>query len=152
MRSIINLKFAGILVLLLIVVNGCDSRSVFELRAGDCFNDWRGADKSASAEIADVAVVDVVDCTDPHDNEVYLIGQLEDGNYPVRPTIADAAFDACLEEFDSFAGVAYSNSLLEVGALWPTQKSWLSGDRAVTCFVYDIRLEKLTGSMQGAAV
>jgi hypothetical protein len=118
--------------------------SVFDLEEGDCWDD-------PPASASQVSEVEVVDCDDPHDNEIYLVFDLADGEYDQTQVETDAQ-DGCLAEFEDFVGIAYEDSRLDVFAIWPTSQSWDEGDREVLCSLYDIDLRKLVGSMEGAEV
>ena len=57
----------------------------------------------------------------------------------------------CLSEFESYVGIAYEDSRLDVSYIFPVRDGWESeGDREFICFLYDLNLEKLSGSMQGS--
>ena len=62
---------------LAILASGCTS--VLTVDVGQCFNDWEGA---AGLEVQEVTELDIVDCADPHDNEVYTTFNLPDGSFP----------------------------------------------------------------------
>ena len=49
-------------------------------------------------------------------------------------------------------GKIYEESILGIWTLTPTPDSWEAGDREIVCYLYDIELRKLTGSMRGSGV
>jgi hypothetical protein len=112
---------------------------------GDCFDD----DLSFSEEVSDL---DIVECSEPHDNEIFAIHAMTEATYPGLETTGALADELCVGEFESFVGVAYDISELDIGWLAPTEESWSSGDREIVCFLYRIDLEKLTGTMEGSGV
>lgn len=120
------------------------SEDVFALQVGDCFDD--------PAEFGEIANVDAVPCAQPHDNEIYHTFDLPDGDFPGDTAIDDAAFSNCLPAFESYVGTTYESSSLDISYLSPTLDSWDAGDREIACLLYDLNLEKLTGSMEGAEV
>jgi hypothetical protein len=122
---------------------GC-STGTLVLEVGDCFDD--------PPSLGSVTSVDVIDCAEPHDNEVYFVGPYPGtGEFPGDEAIRDAAVDACLESFEDFVGIPYEVSRFDVFALWPSEESWEATDRDIVCAVYDVDGEKLTGSVRGAA-
>lgn len=134
----------GVLVGLVAVVllAGCSS-NVFELSAGTCFDD------PGSGEISDVPIVE---CDDPHDNEVYATFDLPDGDYPGDEQVAAQADAGCEGRFADWAGISYEESRLVYSHLSPTADGWdRLDDREVVCFVFDISGDQLTGTMQSAS-
>lgn len=41
--------------------------------------------------------------------------------------------DACFDNFKSYVGKSYSESSLEVTAMYPTEQTWAKGDRDIVC-------------------
>jgi hypothetical protein len=117
--------------------------SVFDLREGDCFDDPEDA-------ATQVETVWAMPCTEPHDNEIYLVFDLPDGAYPGVTAIDQASDERCFNAFESFVGVDYFESELEYFPVTPTPQSWGTGDRTVYCALYALDLSKLTGSMRGS--
>jgi hypothetical protein len=132
----------ALLLCALTVVAGCGG-SVLTLEVGTCFDD-----PDSFAEVADVPVVD---CADPHDNEVIGLLDLPDGGYPGDGAVTEAAQSGCLDLFEPYVGVRYADSVYELGWLTPSEESWSVGDREVICFAYDATLAKITGSVRGIA-
>ena len=131
-------------LLLSFAVGACgDDDSVFELEAGMCFND--------PGTLEQVYSVETVDCSEPHDNEIYLVTRYPGGgDYPGDAVIEQAAFTACFDAFEPFIGLAYEYSRFDITGLWPSRESWTDlGDREIICAVYDIDGAKLTGSVRG---
>ena len=125
------------------VITGAGEVGVNALQLGDCFND------TPADEAADITTVDAVPCVDPHDNEVYYLGALPEADYPGEDLVEELVSDQCLTVFDAFAGVAYAESQLEIGYIFPSKGSWTQGDRGYICVVYDVSLNKIQGSMRG---
>ena len=125
------------------IVEGGDV-SVFSVQVGDCFQD------TTSTEVQSL---EAVPCSEPHDNEMYAFYDIPDGDWPGTEAIFEGAVDRCLEEFESYVGAAYEESLLDFSFLTPTEQSWNElDDRTVGCFLYDFDLAKLTGSMKGSGI
>lgn len=121
-----------------------EPRSVFELAVGDCFSLPQGDE----AVLFDVLVAP---CDEAHEHELYdafSAGGAAD-DFPGDDPINELWQDRCIGSFDAFAGIAYEDSRLDVGALVPTVESWAEGDREIACYVSDLFGDLLIGSMQG---
>jgi S1-C subfamily serine protease len=121
-----------------------EPRSVFELAAGDCFS----LPQADDAVLFDVLVAP---CDDPHEHELYetySAGGAAD-EFPGEEAMNELWQELCIGSFDAFAGIAYEDSRLDVGALVPTAESWVDGDREIACYVSDLFGDLLIGSMQG---
>jgi hypothetical protein len=130
------------LVCLAMVACGSDGGDVFSLEVGDCFDEPEDAEQ--------VSQVPVVDCAEPHGNEVFAVFDLPDGDYPGTEAVQTAASDGCLgDRFESYVGTAYPESEIFASALWPTEGSWGAGDREVVCFLFEPGVQ-LIGSQRGA--
>lgn len=120
-----------------------DDESVFDLEVGDCFNNVGG---DAASEVP------LVDCADPHDNEIYFEYEVDrDGDFPGEDVILQEAVEKCVPEFESFVGATYDESALDVFPVYPTIESWAEGDRVVYCVLFAVDGSKLTGSVEGTA-
>ena len=128
-----------------ILAAACGQGNVFSLEVGTCFDD----EDSGSGEVSDVPIVD---CSDPHDNEVYYLFDMPDGDFPGSNAIEEQAIDGCLASFDSYVGRSYETSVLDIAWITPTEPSWDGGDREIVCILYDLTLAKLMRSMQGSGV
>lgn len=116
----------------------------FGIGLGECIN------------LPDEDLVDTLEgvaCTQPHDAEVYSIFDMAHtaAPYPGEEAVIDAAFDGCLAAFQTFVGVAYEFSELDVYYLHPTEESWKDlDDREIVCLLTALDGSKLTGSMEGS--
>lgn len=133
---------------LLLLLTAC-SGGVQDLAVGDCFDDWAGLELDVVQEVESVPIVD---CADPHDNEMYFVEALPEGPFPGDTGMEQMAIDTCFEEFDGFVGTAYADSRLDFGFLISTQEMWDTGTRRISCFVWDIEFLKLTGSMRNSGI
>jgi len=141
-------RLAGSIALLAICLAAC-SGNVFDLGIGDCFDD---GEISPGAGVGEIGEVPLVDCTEPHDNEVYEIRTFDGDGFPGDQQIADEADRICFDAFQGFVGLDYQSSALDFGWLVPTAESWEAGDRLVACFVYRLDLEKVSGTLEGAGI
>lgn len=135
-------RLVSVALACLLVVACSSEGDVFSLEVGACFDD--------PGDLEQVSEVPVVDCAEPHDNEVYGVFDLPDGDFPGIEAVQDAAVDGCLgERFESYVGTPYPESEIFASALWPTDASWSEGDREVVCFLFEPD-EKLIGSQRNA--
>ena len=118
---------------------------VMDLWVGACFDDPDTFDLAET--------LDVIDCAEPHHNEVYaIIDYTASETWPGVEAIQNATFEACLEAFEPFIGLEYDLSRWDIAALWPSQASWEGvGDREMVCAVYDLSGERVTGSAEGSS-
>jgi hypothetical protein len=146
---VINRARVGIFVVGLAMVASACSGNILSLEVGDCFDDWEG---SLDNEIQEVSDVPIVECSEPHDNEVYSVSNMPEGPFPGDAAIQDWTITRCRETFDPYVGMAYEDSELDFGALFPTEETWNLGDTEVMCFLWQIDFEKLTASMRGSSI
>ena len=118
----------------------------FDLRVGDCFDD------TTAMEDGEIMNLPGVPCSDPHDNEVYALVDVEMAEWPGDDAMGDLAMDRCLEHFASFVGRDYETSSLDIYTMYPSKESFAQNDREVVCAVYDMELNKLQGSVQGTSL
>ena len=132
-------RTVALVVLALSLASCGGGTAVTDVKIGDCFDD-------PDSEI--VSALDVVDCSEAHDNEVYAEVFMSDSVFPGDAGVGEFAFDACFDAFEPYVGQSYADSPLDYLYLGPTEESWDSGDRAVLCVLYSADLSKLTGSMR----
>lgn len=138
MRRLLALTLAGVMVI------ACGQQSVFSLPVGTCFDD------QADGEISSVPEVD---CSEPHDNEVFALIEYTDAEtYPGTDQMSTIANELCLAQFEGYVGLNFESSALDVFPIFPTEESWNEDDdREIICALYNADLSKLTGSMEVAA-
>ncbi len=143
------MKTLRIVVLVLgmaLLAAACSSDNVFSLEVGNCFDD----EAAPGSEPTELSSVPIVECAEPHDNEVFALFDLADGDFPGQSTVETSAFEGCVERFEAFVGLSYEESSLGLYPIYPTSGSWDQGDREVVCAVYDSTLAKIEGSVQGS--
>lgn len=121
-----------------------------DLRVGDCFDTPPEAD---GTETADVRLVDVMSCTEPHDSEVFAVEQYPDAEaerFPGQETAFQVAYEHCIPLFEEVVGQPPGEDL-DIFLLVPTQMSWSMGDRNITCSAYLINGDKLTAPLSEGA-
>jgi Septum formation/Domain of unknown function (DUF4190) len=124
-----------------------DTVYVGDLAEGDCF-------QAPTADL--LKTVDTVDCTTPHDLEVYVVGpgQFADlgarAPYPGETTLSKEAAATCQQAFEGFVGTPYDESELDFYTIYPSRETWENEqDRAVTCSVGNPEA-RTTGTLEGA--
>lgn len=117
-----------------------EDTDVFTMAVGDCYDDV------TSGEITELPVVD---CAQPHDNEIYYSHLMEGDTFPGEAAVTEEADTVCEEQFAGFVGVEYLESDLYYTSVYPTSQSWTGGDREILCAVYN-PTEKTTGSLAGS--
>ena len=131
-------------------IRGGGDLGVFALRVGDCFDDPPGVLSEFGAEFTEV---DAVPCAEGHDNEVFAIADHPAGvdvSYPGTEALNDYGLVYCLGEFERYVGTPYEVSRLDLWVISPSESSWERDDRELVCALFDLNLQKLTGSMGGS--
>jgi len=129
--------------LLMAACGGDGGTSVANLRPGDCFDDQPALE---------IETVELLDCSEPHDLEVYHVGSLGlAGAYPGEEALIEAGFEICEGPlFDAYVGRSYLESELYTDFYRPTAEGWADGDDELVCLIFDLDGTKLTGSMRGS--
>lgn len=123
-------------------VEGTDTVTFEELEVGQClpYIEWED----------EVSELPIVPCDQPHTDEVYLIFDAPDGEFPGDDALQSIASERCESAFGEFVGLAYAESELDMYWFVPTQMSWnRANDRAIQCIAFSY--EDVTGTLRGAA-
>jgi hypothetical protein len=116
---------------------------VFSLNVGDCFGATEGDE---------VASVQAVPCSEPHESEVFALVDYEDGDeWPGDEAITTFSDEECGAAFEEYIGMSYNESRYFITYLQPTEETWADGDREVVCLVVGPDGEPVTGSLRGVA-
>ena len=103
-----------------------------------------------------VASVEVVECDEPHQAEVYDQFSVPDGEladdpatpgYPGGAELTWYAQDECQRRFDDAMGETYWNSPYDIRVVSPSFSTWDLGDRTITCLVIGSSGTDLVGSV-----
>jgi hypothetical protein len=136
---------------LLVIVGGIaavdylgGSRSITDMGVGDCFD-------VAEPDVETIGDVTQRECTEPHQYEMYYVGDLPDGEYPSQADINVWLEANCLPAFDAYVGIDYQSSALFALHLTPTEDGWNDGDHSVQCALHDPNDPELTESLRNAA-
>lgn len=133
----------AMLLALTLLVGACAADSeVLSLEVGTCFDD--------PEDTSVVSEVPIVDCDEPHDNQVFAVFVLPGTTFPGVDELRDDAVEGCSERFASYVGQDYLFSELLLSAFWPSEASWQEvDDREVICFLYATD-GPLVGSQRGS--
>ena len=150
-----TMVFLGVLALV-----GCDKKpvvptaeeqthNVFSLEIGQCFNDEQPV--LGSEEDVSISTVPLIDCQQPHDNEVFANHSITDVSFPNDDRMDELGASLCQASFDAYVGKPYDDSVFSVGWISPTIESWRDNDRTINCILYQDDT-KIVGSKRGAAI
>ncbi len=133
------LALAGCSLLGVEVPEGDD---VFSLVVSDCL---------ADADVPDeVTTVRVVDCTAPHDSEIFARTEAPDDAFPGDDELEARLVEFCRSDaFTDFVGIPFAESRYSTRGYYPTAESWANGDRELLCTIVDESGAQLTGSLAG---
>lgn len=131
-----------------VCATGCSEESVTNLSVGDCF------DAAYTYESQEVSTVPIVECSEEHIAEVYLVSTIVGvSSYDGNAILAEAQ-ERCIEEFEAYVGADYWDPIvsgLDFQVLYPQEAGWNGGDRGFICSLVNIGPSgTLTGSMRGA--
>lgn len=125
---------------------GAEDQDVDALAVGDCLNEMEVGDDDS------VSTVPIVDCSEPHDLEVYHGGSLDfDLDYPGRDEVIELVDEGCYDAFETFVGVPLEESGLNLQTLFPMEEGWEMGDRGYLCLVGQFD-EQTTGTLAGSSL
>ncbi len=100
-----------------------------------------------------VAEVELTDCDEPHQAEVYAQFELDrsvlpgDGDdYPGANELTWYADDECRDRFEDYTGHSYWTSPYDLRSMSPSFSTWDTGDRLVTCLIVNADGSPLTTS------
>ncbi|MGW1952570.1 septum formation family protein [Streptomyces sp. NPDC001920] len=121
-------------------------RSVFTLNVGDCYNPNT---KGEGEEI----LVEIVPCDEAHAGQVVADFQITGvKKYPGEAEVSAIADKRCPVEANKYAPDTWALSKgVSLFYYTPTQQSWQTGDRAVSC-TYTKESGKFTGSLAGKSL
>ena len=128
-RTIISLVVVAVIVIGAIVWVASGNVSAKNIKVGACFTDTAGDT---------VSTIKTVNCSKPHDSEVFLNQVITDvSTYPSDSDWDGLAQQYCLPAFASYVGTDYNNSTLNIGYYYPDSTGWGQGDKTLTCYATD---------------
>ena len=116
-----------------------------DLKVGDCFDE--------PTQQTEVSEVQHHPCTDPHDAEVFFVGNHPDADaYPTVDTFDEYVVANCVPAFETYIGRDYeSDTEYDFGYFYPTGGGWGDGDRELSCYAYRLDGAKLTRSVKSGS-
>ncbi len=120
-----------------------------QAQMGECLNeyDWVQDRQPRNLLIA-------LDCSLPHDKEVYLIDVFDAGPdvpYPGEELMKDIATRKCYNQFANFVGQTYEDSQFDIDLTFPPRENYLVGNyRDIICMVTSS--EQTVGSAKGSGL
>lgn len=118
-----------------------ETQDVFDVGLGDCISNF-----NAEEQISELTVIP---CEEEHDQEVFAVFEVPDGDFPGADAFQTQVESDCIGSFESFVGLTYNESVLEIQWLEPTEESWAQGDRELVCTVLDPS-GAVSGTLEGA--
>ena len=116
-----------------------------DLAIGTCFDD-----PDADVELVTPDDIPVVECDSPHANEVFDSIDMGEGEFPGATDVQAQAEILCLDAFEAYVGVEYTDTVLDFSWYFPTAESWMIGGTNIICFAYRTDLSSIEGSVEGA--
>lgn len=116
-----------------------------QLAVGDCWNDTVDADGDFDYS----GTPEFVDCSAPHDNEVFAAWVPEGDTFPGEDALDEIAEEVCDPAFEEFIGLPWEDTGgLDYFWLYPDQDEWEEGARGLACSVY-LRNVEVAGTLEG---
>ncbi len=119
--------------------------SAGDLKVGDCF-------EVPSGDV--ITDVQHRPCTDPHDGEVFVVGEYTstDDTYPSQDSFDAWAGTECIDTaFATYVGDTFeARQDLDVGYFFPQQDGWKDGDRGMICYLTPISGGTVNASYRAA--
>ena len=78
---------------------------------------------------------DLVECTNEHDEEIYWVGTLDEGDFPGESEVGSEGDALCLQHFRSYVGTGYDDSSLDYDFYAPDATEWSYGEHRVVCVI-----------------
>ena len=109
-----------------------DKTRVFEMQVGDCFT-------YATLATTNNQYAWVVDCSQPHDTEVFATGAVTDATYPSADGWSNWGSTVCDPAFQPYVGVDWFDSELSIFKLYPDEVTWDNEPtmRTIVCIARD---------------
>lgn len=104
---------------------------VAQYSVGQCIdnNAATSSDESTTAYLDDWAVVS---CDTAHDAEVFYVAESQLPDFDSEAVVAEVE-EACIAAFEPYVGTDYASSAVYISTLYPTNVTWVLGDRQLVC-------------------
>lgn len=96
--------------------------------------------------------IEVADCVEPHDGEVFATGDLDPDDsrsFPGLEAVALEVEQVCFDAFEPYVGNEYGASELDVVYFFPREMSWRF-DSGYVCVAVDRTGASIVGSVEGS--
>jgi hypothetical protein len=123
--------------------------NINEVAVGQCFVDDPGL---ADGDLGD-ELVEVVDCSIPHQFEMFHVSAMDGPAgtpYPGDDVARNTAISRCHPAFDAYVGRVWAESRLGFTYVYPADFEWDANNRRVYCLLWDRLGRTLTSSMAGS--
>jgi len=143
-----TLRLTIVAALAAVSLSACLGSPAPTAEAGDCLN--------VSEFGAEVTELPTVPCDQAHEAEVFDVFEVTyEGDYD-ETAVLEEVEQTCVGGFESFVGIEWEASELDVYYLYPQSEGWSSGDREAICMVYAPNWEtgevlEVEGTLEGAA-
>lgn len=156
--AMVLVLIAAAVAVALVIANQDEGTDYADLRVGDCVRDVSarpaGGSAPSATERRSVTEVEVVDCTESHETEVYAITTYpgaRDAPFPGNEEVGRFVSEFCQgPAFETYVGKARNLSSLIDDDIQPSDVSWKAGRRQVICMAADPAGEPLSGSVKGS--
>lgn len=122
-------------------MGACSTTSVLSLHEGQCLMLPTGTN---------VTTVRTVDCSSPHEAEVFDVITVPEQHRPGDADLDARAREECRTTFDTWVGRPFEESDLEYSWIIPSERSWQQGDRDVVCYVHTLDGARTTTPFRGS--
>jgi len=97
---------------------------------GTCFSRQATVDSNS-------AYVDPIDCTQPHDSEIFYSAQVTDASYPDSAGWQQDVLNDCHPAFKTYTGVTYGQNSWQIYYIHSSQQAWDTGSHLLICYTTD---------------
>jgi hypothetical protein len=91
-----------------------------------------------------------VDCSTPHDNEVYYVAELTEDDLPSENDLDRISSGLCLASFEPYVGALPDETTFDYSWLVPGEEAWSEGDHTIACYLFAADQSKLHQSAQNS--
>ncbi|MFG1809271.1 DUF4190 domain-containing protein [Streptomyces sp. NPDC049040] len=149
LSSVWTLGLAALITLAALGVFEAGNTAIADLKAGQCFNPVDGPLPSDSDDDSHSSTVDVVDCADQHDAEVFAVWEIQSGSgdpYPGTEKVDADAQAGCQKYAGTYLDGKHPAGIDNFSIYLPSAANWAHHQRSVICF-FDPP-GKVTGSVK----
>lgn len=131
------------LALVGVTFSACTQQLTLNLSPGDCL---------VLPDSNNIASVTTTACSEAHNAEVVGTSAISAPSLPSPDELESQAQTQCTAAFESYVGVPATASAMELMWLLPTDASWKTGDRAITCLAVSPDKQDITQSLKDSGL